>query len=224
MGVISIQNSESSFLFENPKTPTTKALIFLPGMSGEALSERFKPLADAGLDAGFTVVRLSAWQNGKDVARKNLADIHGDIAFVIGYLRERGYTSIAAVGKSFGGTVLLTLPQEIQLAITKRVLWSPAIGIKDNGSNVGTYLSEPLGSLQSLLDLYVDAAYLKAGSSPALIIHGNADDVVPVSNSVKLASVMPDARVFTIEGAGHSYSGKNHEQALIRATLDFLRA
>lgn len=222
MDLIKIHKTGSTFLLESPKIPTSKAIIFLPGISGGVLSEKFKWFIDAGIDAGFTMVRLNAWKDDEDVARKNLANIHSDVAFVVGYLRERGYTTVAAVGKSFGGTVLLTLPREIQVSITKRVLWAPVISIKDSGSNVDTYLFESLGSLQSLFDLYIDAEYLKGDSSPVLIIHGDADDVVPISNSMKLSSVMQNARIHTIRGAGHSYSEKNHQDMLIKATLDFL--
>lgn len=222
MTIIEIPKTGSSFSVEAPSAGCSRALIFLPGISGEALSERFKPLVDAGNDAGFAVVRISAWNGSEDVAQKSLGTIHGDIVSAIGYLREHGYASVYAVGKSFGGTLLLTLPPEVRNMLQAQVLWSPVIGIDESVSNVDRYITEPLSELGSLKNLLVDRSYLKGVAVPTLIVHGDADENVEMSNSVAIASMMPDARVHPVVGAGHSFSDHRHEEELVRVTVDYL--
>lgn len=221
MTLIEIPNSESTFLVESPEVETSKAIIFLPGMSGSAFSERFQTFVNAGLSMGFAIVRISAWKNAKDIPQKSLAEIHSDVSYVIDYLHRHGFLSICAVGKSFGGTVLLTLSSQTRY-VKKQVLWSPVIGIKEDGSNVDTLLSTALGSLNSLQDIYVDEAYMKNKDVHTLIIHGDADENISISNSEKLVSIMPNAQIVSIKGSDHSYSDKNHEKTLIEETLDFL--
>ena len=46
-----------------------------------------------------------------------------------------------------------------------------------------------------------------------LLIHGTADNLVPMSYSERAAETFPDARLETIEGAGHGFGGKAFNQA-----------
>lgn len=218
---IQIGNSASKFLVETPTVPTTTAVVFLPGISGDAFSERFQPVVDACLQAGFAIARVSAWKDAEDVERKNLSDIYRDVGDVTTSLHQQGFTRIFGIGKSFGGAVILTFPS---VYISRKVLWAPAIGVTDSGANIDAYMTATLGTLHSLLDMQVDAAFLKQREMPTLIIHGTADDNIPLSNSEKIVSMLPNARLAQIEGADHSYKNKEHEEAVIKATMGFLTA
>ena len=52
---------------------------------------------------------------------------------------------------------------------------------------------------------------------PILLVHGDADELVPISNSEILAAALDDAGVvhdfITIEGAGHGFQGPDRAQA-----------
>jgi pimeloyl-ACP methyl ester carboxylesterase len=52
---------------------------------------------------------------------------------------------------------------------------------------------------------------------PVLIIHGTADRVVPIENSRELAEQVENSRLVEVEGADHSYKGKEQETAKIIA-------
>ena len=52
---------------------------------------------------------------------------------------------------------------------------------------------------------------------PVLIIHGTVDRVVPIDNSRELAKQFENSRLVEIQGADHSYKGKEQETAEIIA-------
>lgn len=216
---IRIGNSASEFLVDVPEASTKSAVIFLPGMSGGALSDRFQPLVDACLRANLAIARLSAWKGPEDIGVRNLSEVYADIGAVSTYLHEHSYDSIYGIGKSMGGAFVLTFPS---VYVSKRVLWAPAISVAESGGNIEAYMSAPLGSLRAMLDLEIDRESLKCSETSTLIIHGTADTTVPFSNSERIVSLLPDASLFAIEGANHSYDTEAHEQTLVEATVNFL--
>lgn len=217
--IIHITNTTSVFMIDTPDKPTDTVVIFLPGISGDAFSDRFKFLVDACLQSGLAIARVNAWKNIDEVEKKNLREIYQDIESVISYLQQQGYIQIFGIGKSFGGTIMLTFPS---VHIIKKVLWSPAIGVTKSDTNLDTYMITTLGNLSSMLDLRVDRTFLQGIESPVLIVHGTADKNIPFSNSENLASMLPRVTLLPVEGADHSYRDKNHETSLINATIKFL--
>ena len=79
-----------------------------------------------------------------------------------------------------------------------------------------------MASLQSLLDVKIDRAFLEKHDEPVLVIHGTTDRTIPFSNSEQIVSMLPNATLIPIEGADHSYNTKEHEDAVIKSTVDFL--
>jgi len=66
---------------------------------------------------------------------------------------------------------------------------------------------------------------------PVLVIHGTADESVPVEAAQRLTSWLPKATLYLVEGAGHTFGGKHpyevqelppHTKEVIHATVDFL--
>jgi pimeloyl-ACP methyl ester carboxylesterase len=49
------------------------------------------------------------------------------------------------------------------------------------------------------------SARLGAVAAPALVLHGDADRIVPVANGRRLAEALPTARFIALAGAGHLY-------------------
>ncbi len=220
--IIKIQEVGYEILLETPAEATTTVVIFLPGMSGGAFSERFLPVAEACLGAGFAIARVSLWTNAADVQQKSLRQIHIGLDQVVTHLKVLGYQNIMGIGKSFGGAVLLTSPAK---DISKKVFWAPAIGCSVSGlaGNINEYLDVPLGSVTSLLEIEVGTDCLNERFESVLFIHGTADSTIPLGNSEKLASLYPQASLFTVEGADHSYNNPDHERIVIKATMDFLQ-
>ena len=63
---------------------------------------------------------------------------------------------------------------------------------------------------------------IKNYPGPALLIHGTADQLVPIEYSRRAAEVFPSAELVEIEGAGHGFPGADEERA-IRLSLDFVK-
>lgn len=55
-----------------------------------------------------------------------------------------------------------------------------------------------------------------------LLIHGNADGIVPISYSDRAAEVYGDVDYYVIDGAGHGFSGKAFDEA-VRHIFEYLR-
>lgn len=67
-------------------------------------------------------------------------------------------------------------------------------------------------------DAYKAAENIKV---PTLVVHGDADNDVPYSQSKKLVSILPIAKLTTIKGANHRYTEGNHAEQMLKAIFDF---
>lgn len=57
---------------------------------------------------------------------------------------------------------------------------------------------------------------------PVLLIHGTADQLVPIAYSRRAVEVFPSAKLVEIEGAGHGFSGVDEERS-IQLSLEFVK-
>ncbi len=66
--------------------------------------------------------------------------------------------------------------------------------------------------------------YKAAGmiSIPTLIIHGDADDVVPIEQSKKTLALIKDCKLEIIQGAGHDFSKENDFNKVMDYAVGFI--
>jgi len=57
---------------------------------------------------------------------------------------------------------------------------------------------------------------------PTIIIHGSADESVPLAQSIKLQQIIPAATLRVIDGANHRYSKKEDFDEMIRLLSEFI--
>ena len=55
---------------------------------------------------------------------------------------------------------------------------------------------------------------MKKYTKPVLIIHGNRDGIVPLPYAQRAADSYPNARLVTIDGAGHGFYGNSYRRAI----------
>lgn len=66
---------------------------------------------------------------------------------------------------------------------------------------------------ENLLD-YDVYAEISSYDKEVLIIHGNKDNIVPLSYSQKAVNVYPLAKLYVIEGAGHGFYDEAFEKTM----------
>lgn len=132
---------------------------------------------------------------------------------------------IVLQGSSQGGIVSAILAARHPDDVAGLILYYPAFMFSDD-------LQSRFGSLENVPEkyhyLYVEAGrvfaedmwdydvYDEIGhfTKPVLLIHGDADSVVPVSYSEKASQVYDKAEFHVISGAGHGFYGSESEQAM----------
>ncbi|MGH9003977.1 MAG: alpha/beta fold hydrolase, partial [Acidimicrobiia bacterium] len=79
------------------------------------------------------------------------------------------------------------------------------------------------GYLYQVLALrrFVSALWLHRLRQPTLVLHGDADPIVPVANGRILAARIPDARLVTVPGGGHLFL-LTRPVEMARTITDFL--
>jgi len=57
---------------------------------------------------------------------------------------------------------------------------------------------------------------------PSLIVHGDADKTVPVSQSIKTSKLIPHCKLVLIKDADHRFIDKQHLEQLLKEVSDFI--
>jgi alpha-beta hydrolase superfamily lysophospholipase len=211
--------SHSKLLIETPEESTESIVLFLPGISGKAFSDRFRPIVDLVLAEGLPIARMHAWEDEADVQSKTLAFFENEIQQVLAYLKDAGYAKVILIGKSFGGGLSLAATDP---SVTKKILWAPAIGISEEGT-YEELKDTKLNEMNHLLDIQLRAKAIQNDSALICIIHGTADSVIPIANSKTITEAAQHGELEIIEGADHSFKTPKEESALLRATKAFLK-
>lgn len=129
---------------------------------------------------------------------------------------------IFLMGESLGGYVAACTAAERQAETAGLILWYPAFHIREEAEKHAampapekyTFFGFRLGEayIRDALAVPVDqviAAYRKN----VLLIHGDRDDLVPLSVSEKAARIFASARLEVIPGAGHGFEGDDRWRA-----------
>ncbi|MGN1328984.1 MAG: alpha/beta fold hydrolase [Eubacterium sp.] len=146
-----------------------------------------------------------------------------DLKAVISQLRELDYideNNLFLLGTSQGGLVSALTANDVPEQIKGMVLMYPAFNIADQmkffGDNIpengmttsisGTIGHDYIATIKDY-DIYANIAGFK---NDVLIIHGTADNVVPISYSEKAVQTYNSAELKKIDGAGHGFNKDNY--------------
>ena len=217
---ILIPNSQAEAIFDTPTAPIQTAILFIPGISAGALTDRFLPFANAVTEAGMAILRVEIWKDQADLEAMTIKQIFTEIDAASSYLEGEGYTTIIGVGKSFGGGMLLLRNYPKLKALS---LWAPAIGFSET-SSFENLKSIQLKEVTKIMDITLDPKMLAAINVPVQFVHGDADTSIPLENSRALAAHISNATIETISGMGHSPKNPEEEQLLISKTVAFLQS
>lgn len=230
------------FLPSQPATQKRPALVWLHGGLGSLYEKTFDPQVQYFVDQGFIVLVPNYRSSGgfnKDLARidatgrKELEDVVAGVAYLRG-MPSVDASHIGVIGFSFGGLVALH-------AITQRPeLFAAAVDVF-GPTNLVTWYRDAPGSRTALMfglggtpeqkpEDYQAASpvnFVERIKTPLLMVHGDADADVPVSQAVEMADALKraqrDYELKIIRGGDHGFVKQGQVEAMEDA-MRFLSA
>jgi acetyl esterase/lipase len=103
-------------------------------------------------------------------------------------------------------------------------------GTPDPGpdSREALFLGAPASSVPDLARDASPVTHASAGAPPILLMHGAVDDMVPAAQSIRLAEALTsggaEVELELVPGATHFWNGVSDIDAIVRRSIDFLRA
>lgn len=143
------------------------------------------------------------------------------------------WNHVFLMGNSQGGLVCALTAPKHQEEIQGEILLYPAFVVPDVLNSMYASVEEvPESQWFEWLTLgkkyYVDMAEVDVYQQACryrksvLLLHGDADELVPISYSKRFAQEMEQTEFHIIQGAGHGFSGENFQKALVYI-LNFLQ-
>ncbi|KAL2501243.1 alpha/beta-hydrolase superfamily protein [Forsythia ovata] len=167
----------------------------------------------------------------------------GDLRDVIDYFTGANRTVVAILGHSKGGNAVLLYASkyhDIPAVVSVSGRYDLKRGIeerlgkeflerieKDGYIDVKTRKGEfdfrvTKESLTERLKTNMHEACLSIDKRcRVLIVHGSADELIPVEDALEFAKIIPNNRLHIIEGASHGYT--SHEAKLVSVILPFIK-
>ncbi len=197
-----------------------KAVLVLPGISGKIFSiQLYRKLANELRRNDFEPCLCDFWDNEKELEQLSIEEIHHFLDRKIRFLKKKGYQEIYAIGKSFGGAILLTYHHP---SISKVIVWAPAINVGKD-SNLGKVKQQKISQLKHFNEIKINQKDLEKIKYDLLLIHGTEDTIVSPENSRKIIKLRKNTVLKEIQGGDHSYREKKLEQEVILETIKFLK-
>lgn len=147
-----------------------------------------------------------------------------DLETVTGYVQKEIKLPIILLGRSFGGSTVISLEQNLTL-VAGYVLWSAAIDLintfktflgpkyymLENGQTVwiedgGTRFELKPGLVAGFKKVKPEDRLLNLKSKPVFICHGRADEVVDHENAVYAHERLPLSTLRLVKEADHSFT------------------
>ena len=232
-------------ILSNPTDDRAKPVIILcHGFSTSKDGRTYVHLEEILNKQGISTFRFDFFGHGEsegpfeEITTSEAVD---DVLNAIEFLKESGHAKIGLVGSSFGGMAsILAASQSDALYIL--ALKSPVSDYKsmahtrrsdqeirdwkekgfvelDSENNEERRLNYTFYEDAEKIDAYGACEKIKV---PALIVHGEADETVPVEQSRKAASLIENCRLEIIEGCDHTYSNPDHFERLLNLISRFI--
>jgi len=232
-------------LLIEPEEKTDRVVLFFHGFSSSKTFKKARLSTPKLLEMGISVLSVDYSGHGEsegafaDVKLTQGVDV---VNCAIEYAKSKGYSRICVVGSSWGGvtsTIAVSKRDDVELL----VLMSPATdfaevwelligkdgiakwketGITDYVTGLGKKC--PLKySFYEDIEKYNTIELAKDIKVKTLVIHGNADKIVPIQQSKALVDSMgSNAMLEELDGCGHGNSSEECLNKVINLTIDFI--
>lgn len=192
----------------------------------------------------ISTFRFDFYGNGESDGKfeeSNLSESIDNTLQAIKLVKNKGFKKIILVGSSFGGLssiITASKSQDLYALVLKSPVsdygevylnrygetgmaeWKEKGQIfRDPKDNRGLKLNYSFVENYKKYNTYELAKQIKI---PTLIIHGSADEMVPVSQSQKLVKILPNAKLVLIEGSDHRYKKDADFKQMIKLISDYI--
>ncbi|MGK3201281.1 alpha/beta hydrolase fold domain-containing protein [Amycolatopsis sp. MEPSY49] len=211
-----------------PADDPVATIVYLHGGGWRRGSRRtplpgFEHLAEELAAQGFRVAAADYRLSGEAIFPAPLEDVRAAIEFV------RDDRPLVVWGESAGAHLGL-LAALTGSTVDAVVAWFPPTDLLGLAGDVSREAALLGAAPESVPDLAREASPLThahAGAPPVLLMHGAEDDLVPASQSVRLAEALRDAgapvELHLVPGARHRWTGAD-PAAVVATSVKFLRA
>ena len=179
-------------------------------------------------------------ESGGDLGKVTVSEAVDDILNALAFVQGQGYERIGVVGSSFGGlssmvavsksddVLVLALKSPVSDYVEAEKMRLGEEGIRRWKEEGYVQLEDFPGGVKLEYSFFEDLknnlgySAAKEIDISTLIVHGEQDDVVPVEQSKKAASIIQDCELEIIEGADHRYSNPEHFNKMIQLISQFI--
>ncbi len=204
--------------------------------------ERMKGLFQPLLDHGYTVFAVRHGSSPKYTVPEIVPDVRRATRFVRANAERFGVDPdrLGVAGGSAGGHLALMLgttgddgdpdARDPVLRASSRVAavvaYFPPTDLREFANDEELTKSFPALIFDDKLAEGVSPLlHVTSDDAPVLLVHGDQDRLVPISNSTRMLAALKEADVpgelVTIEGAAHGFSGEDAQRA-VKAWIDWL--
>lgn len=186
----------SALEFAAPKA--TRTIVHFHG-NAEAADDS-APLARELVKRGFSVVLVEYRGYGRSRGATSTEDgLYADAQAVLDALAARGTTAdrIVLWGQALGGGVAAEMARRGRGA--RLVLVAPLTSTIDLAARIAPFL--PLSYV--MIDRFDTLAKAPSITLPTLVVHGEADDVIPFEQGQRLSRALPNAKLLDVPEARH---------------------
>ena len=195
-----------------PAEGAAPVIIVLHGWGGN--SSLMLPLAPHIHDAGFHALFVDARNHGlsEHDSFSSMPRFAEDLEVAVEWARAHdGVTAVGVIGHSVGAGALIFSASKgvpIDAAVSVSSFAHPGEMMHENMPFPKPVISMILEAVQRTIghrfDEFAPRARVVAVDIPLLLVHGDEDDVVPITNLHQLADAHGGAEVIIVPGGGHS--------------------
>lgn len=220
------------------------AMIICHGFRSDKNGESSQALKKEFNKHGVSTLRFDFYGHGEsdgafeDVTVSEAAD---DALKAVAYLKNKGYKKTGLAGTSFGGIAAIVAASKsddlfvLCLRCPVSDYWDKELH-KRGAEGIAEWKRRGYVEYEDydrrkfrlkysfIEDFNKNDAYEAAKNIeiPTIIVHGDADEVVPVAQSRKLAKTIKSSRLEIIKGADHNFSKESDFKKSISLVVDFI--
>lgn len=213
------------------------AVVVAHGMLSSRASPKHRALCDRAVASDLGGLRFDFAGRGESSGGPTDLTVSGevdDLLSAIAWVGDHLDGPVAVVGSSLGGTVavlaaaqttlaaLVTIAAPAKLPVEPRAGWSSASRDDDTPGVEGKPWADVWSGFFDDARRHDPLDAARSVRCPWTVIHGAADDVVPVRHAHMLASAGLGARLVVHPDAGHRFSSPSDRGWLVRQAIGFV--